>query len=84
VTALHRIVVRYPADPGAPAALEAYHTARQVDVRTRTLAVDLLNRSLLSHLLPVQALRGLGMAAVSGVPPLRRALMRQGLARTVR
>jgi 2-octaprenyl-6-methoxyphenol hydroxylase len=81
VTALRRILVRYAADPGAPAALEAYHAARQADVRTRTLAVDLLNRSLLTDFLPVQALRGLGMAAVSGVLPLRRALMRQGLAR---
>jgi 2-octaprenyl-6-methoxyphenol hydroxylase len=84
VMALRRILVRYPADPGALAPLEAYHAARQADVRTRTLAVDLLNRSLLTDFLPVQALRGLGMATVSRVPPLRRALMRQGLARRLR
>lgn len=84
VMALRRILIRYPEDPGAPAALEAYHSVRRADVRTRTLAVDILNRSLLTDFLPVQVLRGMGMAAVSVVPPLRRALMWRGLARSLR
>lgn len=81
VAALRRVLTRHRSDPGAPAALDAYHAVRQADVRSRTLAVDLLNRSLLTDFLPVQALRGLGLAAVSSVPFLRRALMRQGLAK---
>ena len=80
VAALKRVLARHRGDPGAPAALEAYHDARQTDVRTRTLAVDLLNRSLLTDFLPVQAARGLGVAMAASVPALRRALMRQGLA----
>lgn len=80
VAALKRVLARHRGDPGEAAAVEAYHAARQVDVRTRTLAIDLLNRSLLTDFLPVQAARGLGLALASSVPMLRRALMRQGLA----
>ena len=80
VAALKHVLTRHRADPGAPAALDSYHAARQGDVRSRALAVDLLNRSLLTGFLPVQAARGLGMALAASVPPLRRALMRQGLA----
>jgi 2-octaprenyl-6-methoxyphenol hydroxylase len=80
VAALKRLLARHRDDPGAPAALDSYHAARQGDVRSRALAVDLLNRSLLTDFLPVQAARGLGMTLAASVPPLRRALMRQGLA----
>jgi 2-octaprenyl-6-methoxyphenol hydroxylase len=84
VAALRRVLARHRNDPGAPASLEAYHAARQADIRTRTLAVDLLNRSLLTDFLPVQAARGLGLAIASTVPVLRRALIRQGLASSAR
>jgi 2-octaprenyl-6-methoxyphenol hydroxylase len=80
VAALKRVLTRYREDPGAPTALSAYHSARHADVRSRTLAVDLLNRSLLTHFLPVQAARGLGLAFAASIPILRRALIRQGLA----
>jgi 2-octaprenyl-6-methoxyphenol hydroxylase len=80
VRALKHLLVRHPADPGSPAALQAYHAARQGDVRTRTLAVDLLNRSLLTDFLPVQLTRGVGLAMASSIPVLRRTLIRQGLA----
>ncbi len=80
VRGLMHMLVRHPTDPGSPAALKAYHEARQEDVRTRTLAVDLLNRSLLTDFLPVQIARGLSLAAASSVPVLRRALMRRGMA----
>jgi 2-octaprenyl-6-methoxyphenol hydroxylase len=82
VAALKRMLMRNRGDPGAPEALAAYHAARQVDVRTRTLAVDLLNRSLLTDFLPVQAARGIGLALASSVPIVRRALMRRGLGET--
>jgi 2-octaprenyl-6-methoxyphenol hydroxylase len=81
VAALSRIFGRFRADPGEPAALAEYDAARRADVRTRTLAVDLLNRSLLTDFLPVQAARGVGLAMAASIPALRRALMRQGLAR---
>ncbi|CAM5766470.1 2-octaprenyl-6-methoxyphenyl hydroxylase [Labrys miyagiensis] len=70
-------------DPGDPAVLAAYAKARRADIGTRHTAVDLLNRSLLSGQFPLQGLRGLGLYALERVGPLRRALMRQGLARAV-
>ena len=79
VMALRSVLLRHRSDPGGREALDAFHSARRADVRSRALAADLLNRSLLTDFLPVQAARGVGMALVSAVPMLRRALMRQGL-----
>jgi 2-octaprenyl-6-methoxyphenol hydroxylase len=66
-------------DVGADAVTAEYERRRRADVGGRTLAVDILNRSLLSDLLPVQALRGLGLYALDRVGILRRALMREGV-----
>lgn len=71
---------RNRSDPGDPAVLAAYERARAFDVRTRTFAVDALNRSLLSPFLPVDLARGAGLLALDRIGPLRRAVMRQGLA----
>ncbi len=68
-----------PADPGAETGLGAYNRNRSSDVRTRTGAVDALNRSLLSDMLPVDFARGLGLLALERIGPLRRFVMRQGL-----
>lgn len=67
------------ADCGSPEALAAYAEARRSDLKGRTLAVDALNRSLLSAFLPVQMARGAGLALLQAVPPLRRAAMRLGM-----
>lgn len=80
VVALRHLLARYRRDPGEDTAIAAYHAARTADIRSRTLAVDLLNRSLLTDFLPVQILRGAGTALVASLPLLRRAVMRQGLA----
>lgn len=66
-------------DPGAASGLDAYEKSRASDVRTRTGAVDALNRSLLSDLLPVDFARGFGLLALEQIGPLRRFVMRQGL-----
>jgi 2-octaprenyl-6-methoxyphenol hydroxylase len=66
-------------DIGGQETLEAYHAARSDDVLSRTLSVDLLNRSLLVDFLPVQAVRGLGLHLIANVAPLRRLVMRGGL-----
>jgi 2-octaprenyl-6-methoxyphenol hydroxylase len=50
---------------------------------TRTLAVDWLNMSLLTDFLPMQALRGLGLYALERIGPLRRRVMREGIATSV-
>jgi 2-octaprenyl-6-methoxyphenol hydroxylase len=66
-------------DVGAPATTDAYERARRADVMGRMLAVDLLNRSLLSDFLPVQGARGLGLFLAARIAPLRRAAMREGV-----
>jgi len=67
-------------DPGGQAVLIAYARARHFDVLARAVGVDLLNRSLLTSLLPVQAGRGLVLAGLNAFAPLRRLVMRAGLA----
>jgi 2-octaprenyl-6-methoxyphenol hydroxylase len=66
-------------DPGAEDVLDAYARARRLDVMTRTLGVDLLSRSLLTSLPPLQAARGIVLHGLKALPPLRRAIMRLGL-----
>ncbi len=67
-------------DVGAPALTDAFDRARRADVASRALAVDLLNRTLLSDFLPVQGARGLGLYTLDQIGPLRRAVMREGVA----
>ncbi len=67
-------------DPGSKETLRTYNRARRKDVTSRMLAVDLLNRSLISEFVPIQAARGMGLHLLNGVGPLRRLFMREGLA----
>ena len=57
-----------------------YDRRRRPDITSRTIAVDFLNRSLLSDFLAVQSLRGLGLYVLDRIGPLRRAAMREGVA----
>jgi 2-octaprenyl-6-methoxyphenol hydroxylase len=66
-------------DPGRSDLLDRYDRARQFDVVSRTGAIDLLNRTILSDFLPVQAARGLGLFLLDRIPALKHAAMRQGL-----
>ena len=66
-------------DVGRDELLARYDAARRGDVTSRTVAVDLLNGSLLTGFLPLQGLRGLGLYALERVAPLRGAIMREGL-----
>jgi 2-octaprenyl-6-methoxyphenol hydroxylase len=72
--------LRSGGDPGAPDVLAKYDKARRTDVKSRTFAVDLLNRTLLSDFLPVQGARGLGLYLIDRIGPLRRAVLREGVA----
>jgi 2-octaprenyl-6-methoxyphenol hydroxylase len=67
-------------DPGGEATLEAYRNARGLDVMTRTVGIDLMSRALLTSLPPLQAARGIVLHGLSALAPLRRAVMRLGLA----
>lgn len=66
-------------DVGSNARLTRYDARRRPDVTTRMLAVDWLNRSLLTDFLPMQSLRGLGLYALDRIGPLRRLVMREGI-----
>jgi 2-octaprenyl-6-methoxyphenol hydroxylase len=66
-------------DVGSPEVTARYEHMRRADVTSRTLAVDLLNRSLLSDFLPLQGIRGLGLYLLDQIGPLRRAVMREGV-----
>jgi len=67
-------------DVGADDLTARYDHMRRADVASRTLAVDLLNRSLLSDFLPLQGARGLGLFLMDRIGPLRRAVMRESVA----
>jgi 2-octaprenyl-6-methoxyphenol hydroxylase len=68
------------ADIGGEATLSGYAASRRADIALRTLAVDGLNRSLLADFAPVDAVRGLGLTALRHIGPLRRLVMREGVA----
>ncbi len=56
-----------------------YDKARRFDVSGRVAGVDLLNRSLLSDVLPMQIARATGLMLARDLGPVRRLLMRVGL-----
>ncbi|TGQ72599.1 UbiH/UbiF family hydroxylase [Mesorhizobium sp. M00.F.Ca.ET.186.01.1.1] len=66
-------------DPGAAKALAAYDFKRRPDILARSSAVNLLNMSLLSEMLPAQVARGAGLGVLGGFAPLRAFFMREGL-----
>ena len=67
-------------DIGGDAVTDAYDRMRRADAGSRAFAVDLLNRTLLTDFLPVQGARGLGLYMMDRIGPLRRAVMREGVA----
>lgn len=66
-------------DIGALDALRPYERARRRDIALRTNSVDILNRSIMTDFAPVDAARGVGALALRLIPPLRRAIMREGI-----
>lgn len=67
------------ADIGAAPVLSQFEKTRRSDISSRTFVIDMANRSLLSDLLPMQAVRSVGMHLMSSIGPLRRFAMREGL-----
>lgn len=71
---------RQDVDIGSPGVLAHYDAQRRADATSRKIAIDLLNRSLLTDFFPLQGVRGLSVFLVDRIGPLRRALMREGVA----
>jgi 2-octaprenyl-6-methoxyphenol hydroxylase len=80
LSALLATAKRQGDDTGGDKLLRDYTAARRGDIVSRTFGADVLNRSLLSGFLPLQAARGLGLYALGAIGPLRRAFMRRGIA----
>jgi 2-octaprenyl-6-methoxyphenol hydroxylase len=80
IDVLVELVAANSGDCGAAAVTEPYRRNREPDARLRMEAVRMVNGTLLSDLLPSQLARGAGLFALAHVPPLRRLLMREGLA----
>ncbi|ESZ64072.1 UbiH/UbiF family hydroxylase [Mesorhizobium sp. L103C131B0] len=66
-------------DPGAARALAVYDSRRRPDILARSGAVNLLNMSLLSDMLPAQMARSAGLNVLGSFAPLRAFFMREGL-----
>jgi 2-octaprenyl-6-methoxyphenol hydroxylase len=66
-------------DPGGAAALARYEALRRGDVLTRASVVNGLNHSLIASFAPLDLLRGMGLAALGAIGPLRRFAMREGI-----
>jgi 2-octaprenyl-6-methoxyphenol hydroxylase len=79
VEALIQVASRHRDDPGATEALAEYETARRPDIALRAGAVNLLNRSLLSDLLPAQLARSTVFEALRAFSPIRSFFMREGM-----
>ncbi len=58
---------------------QIYQRSRKADIETRTLGVDMLNRSLLSGFIPNQILRSGGLYALGKVAPVRKLAMKMGI-----
>jgi len=67
-------------DVGGDEVTARYEHIRRADVTSRAVAVDLLNRNLLADFLPLHGVRGLGLELIDRIGPLRRAIMREGVA----
>ena len=59
--------------------VDPYDRMRRADTTSRMLAVDLLNRSLLTDFLPLQGARAAGLFLIERIAPLRQAVMREGV-----
>ena len=67
-------------DVGGAATLNRYEDRRRIDVVTRAAAVNALNLSLIAGFAPIDMMRGAGLAALNAIGPLRRFVMREGIA----
>jgi 2-octaprenyl-6-methoxyphenol hydroxylase len=67
-------------DIGGDEVLRDYESARRTDIALRTAVVHGLNQALLTPFAPVDFARGAALAALGAIGPLRRFVMREGVA----
>ena len=79
VDQLIEITLKNVEDLGCQKELSEYDSARRPDILARISAVNLLNASLLSDMLPTQLARSAGLNFLGSFSPLRAFFMREGL-----
>ncbi|WP_176085856.1 UbiH/UbiF family hydroxylase [Martelella sp. HB161492] len=79
ILALTRMLDGVTAKPIGRHAGDRFDLQRKGDVWSRTVSVDILNRSLLAGFLPVQMARAAGLKLLGAFPPLRQFAMREGV-----
>jgi 2-octaprenyl-6-methoxyphenol hydroxylase len=82
IAALVEVLVetnRLGLDVGSADTLERYARWRRADNFTMVAATDLLNRLFSNDIRPLRLVRGLGLAAVNRMPPLRRFFVRHAM-----
>lgn len=79
VEAASELIEGSGSDCGGTPVTSGYQRARRGDIEVRARAVTMLNRSLLSDLIPVHVARAAGLLALARVKPLRLLAMREGL-----
>ncbi|MBV9077601.1 MAG: 2-octaprenyl-6-methoxyphenyl hydroxylase, partial [Methylobacteriaceae bacterium] len=76
--------VRLGLEPGTPEALAAYGRDRRFDAVALAGLTDAMNRLFSNDVLPVRALRDVGLALVHAMPGAKAVLMREAAGRTAR
>lgn len=66
-------------DAGSDGVMAEYNAVRRAEVLPRQQIIDLMNKSLLLGLLPLEGARALSLAALHYVGPLKRFVMQHGL-----
>ena len=69
-------------DAGGDGVMAEYNAARRAEVLPRQQLIDLMNKSLLLGLLPLDGARALSLAALHYIGPLKRLVMQHGLSAT--
>jgi 2-octaprenyl-6-methoxyphenol hydroxylase len=69
-------------DAGSPGVMAKYNTTRRTEVLPRQHLIDLMNKSLLLGLLPMESARAASLAALHYIGPLKRIVMQHGLSPT--
>jgi 2-octaprenyl-6-methoxyphenol hydroxylase len=67
-------------DIGGPQSLARYEASRRRDVAVRARAIEALSFSLIADFAPIDLARSAGLAALGAIGPLRRLVMREGVA----
>jgi 2-octaprenyl-6-methoxyphenol hydroxylase len=69
-------------DAGSSGVMAEYNSMRRAEVLPRQQLIDLMNKSLLLGLLPLEAARALSLSALHYIDPIKRLVMQHGLSAT--